>query len=72
MCEHRAALKGKGFLCVAEHVFISGHMVDWDNVSIIGTAKTDLQLVYKDTFLIKECKPTLNNNSTSINLNVFN
>ena len=27
-------------------------VVDWDNASIIGTAKTDLQLVYKETFLI--------------------
>ena len=45
ICEHRAVLKGKGFLCVAAHVFATGHVVDWDNASTIGMAKTDLQLV---------------------------
>ena len=72
VCEHKAALKGKGFSCIAKHVFATGHEVDWENASIIGTAKTDLQLVYRETFLIKEFKPILNSNSTSINLNVFN
>ena len=72
VCKHRAALKGKGFSCIAEHVFATGHVVDWDIASIIGTAKTDLQLVYKETFLIKEFKLTLNSNSISINVNVFN
>ena len=72
VCEHWADLKEKGFSCVAEYVFATGHVMDWDNVSIIGMAKTDLQLVYKETFLIKEFKRTLNNYSTSINLNVFN
>ena len=45
VCEHRAALKEKGFSCVAEHVFATENVVGWDNASIIGTAKTDLQLV---------------------------
>ena len=32
VCEHRAALIGRGFSCIAEHSLRAGHRIDWTNV----------------------------------------
>ena len=31
VCEHRAALKGRSFSCIAEHSLRAGHRIDWTN-----------------------------------------
>ena len=71
VCEHRAALKGRGFSCIAEHSLHTGHRIDWNNVEMIGSDCSDIRLLYKETFLIKKHKPTMNNYVSSKSLNVF-
>ena len=69
--EHRAALKGRGFSCIVEHSLRACHRIDWTNVEVIGSDYSDIRLLYKETFLIKKHKPTMNNYVSSESLNVF-
>ena len=71
VCEYRAALKGRGFSCIAEHSLRAGHRIDWTNVEVIGSDCSDIRLLYKETFLIKKHKPTINNYVSFKSLNVF-
>ena len=70
-CEHRAALKGRGLSCIAEHSLRAGNRIEWTNVEVIGSDCSDITLLYKETFLIKKHKPTMNNYISSKSLNVF-
>ena len=54
VCEHRAALKGRGFSSIAEHSLRVGHRINWTNVEVIGSDCFDIRLLYKETFLIKK------------------
>ena len=58
-CVSRAALKGRGFSCKAEHSLRAGHRIDWTNVEVIGSDCSDIRLLFKETFLIKKHKPTM-------------
>ena len=71
VCEHRAALKGRVFSCIAEHSLRAGHKIDWTNVEVIGFDRSDIRLLYKETCLIKKHKPTMNYYVSSKSLNVF-
>ena len=71
VCEHRAALKGRGFSCIAEHSLRAGHRISWTNVEVIGSDYSDIRLLYKEIFLIEKHKPTINNYVSSKSLNVF-
>ena len=71
VCELRAALKGRGFLCIAEHSLRAGHRIDCTNVEVIGSDCSDIRLLYKETFLIMKYKPTINNYVSFKSLNVF-
>ena len=71
VCEHRAALKRRGFSCIAEHSLRTGHRINWTNGEVIGSDCSDIRLLYKETFLIKKHKPTMNNYVSSKSLNVF-
>ena len=50
VCEYRAALKGKGFSCIAEHSLHAGYRIDWSNVEVIGSDCSDKRLLDKETF----------------------
>ena len=71
VCEHRTALKGIGLSRKAEQSLRAGHMIDWTNVEVIGFDCSDIRLLYKETYLIKKHKPTMNNYVSSKSLNVF-
>ena len=71
VCEHRAALKARGFSCIAKHSLRAGHRIDWTNVEVIGSDCFDIRLLYKKTFLINKHKPTINNYVSSKSLNVL-
>ena len=71
VCEHIAALNGRGFSCIAENSLRAGHRIDWTNVKVIGSDCSDIRLLYKETFLIKKHKSTMNNYVSSKSLNVF-
>ena len=49
-------------IMLADHVISTGHNIKWDHFEIIATGKPDLQCKIKETLLISELKPSLNEN----------
>ena len=47
---------------VADHVISTGLNIEWDHFEILATGKSDLQCRIKETFLIIDLKPSLNEN----------
>ena len=47
------------------------HKIDWQNYSVLARASNDYYLKIKETLLIKERIPIMNNNETSVILNLF-
>ena len=56
---------------LADHVISTGHSIKWDHFQIIATGKSDLQCKIKETLLISELKPSLNENVGSEKLFFF-
>ena len=56
---------------LADHVISTGHNIKWDHLKIIATGKSDLQCKIKETLLISELKPTLNENVGSEKLFLY-
>ena len=48
---------------VTQHIKTTGHDVLFDDVKILANGKTDLELLIKETLIIKQLKPTLNANA---------
>ena len=48
------------------------HKTDWQNYSILARASYDYYLKIKETLLIKERMPIMNNNETSVIIICFN
>ena len=49
----------------------TGHNIKWDHFEIIATGKSDLQCKIKETLLISELKPSLNENVGSEKLFLY-
>ena len=61
--EHFKALTQDGHAsAVADHVISSGHNIKWDHFEILASGKSDLQCKIKETLLISESNPSLNEN----------
>jgi len=56
---------------IARHVLSTGHTVDYENFKILARAPTDYKLRIKESLIIKEHSPELNNNETSVQLNLY-
>ena len=56
---------------LADHVISTGHNIKWDHFEIIATGKSDLQCKIKETLLISELKPSLNENVGSEKLFLY-
>ena len=56
---------------LADHVISTGHNIKWDHFEIIATGKSDLQCKIKETILISELKPSLNENVGSEKLFLY-
>ena len=57
---------------VAEHSAIStGHNNEWDHFEILASGKCDLQCKIKETLLIRDLKPALNENVGGENLFLY-
>ena len=56
---------------LADHVIPTGHNIKWDHSEIIATGKSDLQRKIKETLLISELKPSLNENVGSEKLFLY-
>ena len=59
--EHFKALsQGCHASALADHVISTSHNIKWDHFDILTTGKSDLQCKIKETLLISELKPSLN------------
>ena len=56
---------------LADHVISTGHNIKWDHFEIIAAGKSDLQCKIKETLLISELKPSLNENVGSEKLFLY-
>ena len=56
---------------ITEHAQRLRHKIDWQNYLILATASNDYYLKIKETLLIKERIPIINNDATSVILNLF-
>ena len=58
---------------ITEHAQRLRHKIDWQNYSVLARASNDyyLKIKIKETLLIKERIPIMNNNETSVILNLF-
>ena len=70
--EHFKALsQGCHASALADHVISTGHNIKWDHFDILTTGKSDLQCKIKETLLISELKPSLNENVGSEKLFLY-
>ena len=70
--EHFKALtQGCHASALDDHVISTGHNIKWDHFEIIATGKSDLQCKIKETLLISELKPSLNENVGSEKLFLY-
>ena len=59
--EHFKALTQIGHAsAVAEHSISTGHNIKWDHFEILASGQCDLQCKIKETLLIRDLKPALN------------
>ena len=56
---------------IAEQAQGLRHKIDWQNYSVLARASNDYYPKIKETLFIKERMPMMNNNETSIILNLF-
>ena len=56
---------------ITEHAQRLRHKIDKQNYFVLARVLNDYYLKIKETLLIKERKPIINNNETSVILNLF-
>ena len=56
---------------IADHIFKTGHNIDWDNFEILCTGSSDREIKIKETFFIREMSPAMNGNEGSERLTLF-
>ena len=70
--EHFKALTQIGHAsAVAEHSISTGHNIKWDHFEILASGQCDLQCKIKETLLIRDLRPALNENVGSENLLLY-
>ena len=70
--EHFKALTQDSHVsAVAEHIKATGHNIKWDHFEILASGKCDLQCKIKETLLISDLKPSLNENVGSEKLFLY-
>ena len=56
---------------IADHVFLTNHRIKWDNFEISQTGRSDMHCKIKESLLIRDLKPTLNENVRSEKLYLY-
>ena len=56
---------------IADHVTSTGHNFKWDHFDILAKGRTDTHCKIKETLLIRELKPALNDNVRSEKLYLY-
>ena len=70
--EHFKALTQNGHAsAVAKHSISTGHNIKWDHFEILASGQCDLRCKIKETLLIRDLKPALNENVGSENLLLY-
>ena len=47
---------------IADHITSTGHNIKWDHFEILATGRSDIHSRIKEYLLIKDLKPSLNEN----------
>ena len=55
----------------ADHVFSTNHSIKWDHFEILATGRSDMHCKIKDSLLIRDLKPALNENVGSEKLHLY-
>ena len=70
--EHFKALaKSCHTSAIADHITSTGHNIKWDHFDILATGRSDLHCKIKETLLIRELQPALNENVGSEKLFLY-
>ena len=70
--EHFKALaKNCHTSAIADHITSTGHNIKWDHFDILATGRSDLHCKIKETLLIRELQPALNENVGSEKLFLY-
>ena len=56
---------------IADHVTSTGHDLKWDHFDILAKGRSDTHCKIKETLLIRELKPTLNDKVSSEKLYLY-
>ena len=56
---------------IADHVTSTGHDLKWDHFEILAKGRSDTHCKIKETLLIQELKPTLNDTVSSEKLYLY-
>ena len=56
---------------IADHMTQTGHKIKWDHFDILATGQSDLHCKIKETLLIRDLKPALNENVGSEKLLLY-
>ena len=70
--EHFKALTSNSHSsAIADHMTQTGHRIKWDHFDILATGQSDIHCKIKETLLIRDLKPELNENVGSENLFLY-
>ena len=67
----KALTKGRHTSAIADHMSSTGHNIKWDHFEILTTERSDIHFKIKETLLIKDLKPALNENVGSEKLFLY-
>ena len=56
---------------IADHVFLTNHKIKWDHFEILATGRSDMHCEIKESLLIRDLKPALNENVGSEKLHLY-
>ena len=71
MTEKLNILKRSRASAIADHVTSTGHNFKWDRFDILAKGRSDTHCKIKETLLIRELKPTLNDTVSSEKLYLY-
>ena len=70
--EHFKALTSNSHSsAIADHMTQTGHRIKWDHFDILATGQFDIHCKIKETLLIRDLKPALNENVGSEKLLLY-
>ena len=56
---------------IADHVILTNHKIKWDHFEILASGRSDMHCKIKESLLIRDLKPALNENVGSERLHIY-